>query len=139
MNTQLMTLNQAVERRLAEMRQAEEERKRREEEEARRREEETQRALDWLCSHLRETEGIEIGPQDFASAWMDGVGRTVNVNFKINGGSVTLQAGIHFSEISNRYEIVLTVGKPWRGSTGGVYSEFDTFIDAVIYAGRLKA
>lgn len=138
MSTQLMTLDQAIEKRLASMRQAEAEHQRQIEEEARRREEETRRAVEWLCTHLQETEGIEIEPSDFDRAWMDGVGCTINVNYQIGSGGVKLQTGIHFSEISKRYEIVLSVGKPWLGSSGGVYSEFDTFVDAVIYAGRLK-
>lgn len=138
MNTQLMTLDQAIEKRLASMRQAEAEHERQIEEEARRREKETQRAVEWLCGHLRESEGIEIRPADFARALMDG-NSAVNVSFEINGGRVQLQGGIHYSTVSNRFEIIETVGRPWKGvSAGNLSYDYDTFVDAVIYAGRLK-
>lgn len=138
MNTQLMTLDQAIEKRIAEIRQAEAERKRQEEEAIRRREDATQRALEWLCSHLRENEGIAIEPGDFARASMDGNG-VVHVTYGVNGGRVELESGIQFSSISNRFEIVQAAGRRWRGTQGCLYSNHDSFVDAVIYAGGLKS
>lgn len=137
MTQQLMTLDQAIEQRLAELRQAELERERQLEEEARRREEQTQQALAWLCGYLGETEGIEIKPADFASAWMDGNG-VIGVTYNINQGHVNLGVGIQYSKISQCWEIVPTVGRTWRATRGSLYADYDTFIDAVIYAGALK-
>lgn len=132
MNTQLMTLEQAIERRLAEIRQAEEEHERQIQEEARRRDETARRAVEWLCQYLRETEGIEIGPEDFEKPWTDG-SDVINVRFQCRHGVVILNGGIHQSR--EGFEIIQGDGRPWRGTSGAVYSKCATFVDAVIYAG----
>lgn len=133
-----MTLNEAIGKRLAEMRKAEEERQRQEEAEERRQRVESERAIVWLCGYLLEKEGVLVHPEEFHGVCVEQSG-AVRVNYAFRGGNVALIHGISKVYGTDQFTIATTMdGHVWRAAHGGPPVAKPTFVDACIHAGRLN-